>query len=152
MKLRALLFALSSGNAPTAKSSKLGFERLSPEQQRHRFIKAAWEAGAGGNEADFDAASKRIARPNKAAPTCEPGQLDHSGGRSNLADTHHLSTTAQVGSVFSGRGQIQEAHWAWFNPRKPLLQPRAPSIGPPQPSAAAKARPRRSRHRTACSG
>ena len=43
--------------------SKLGAEKLTPEEQKRRFIEAAREAGASENEADFDAALKRIAKP-----------------------------------------------------------------------------------------
>jgi len=45
--------------------SKLGAEKLTPEEQKHRFIEAAREAGASENEADFDAALKRIAKPKR---------------------------------------------------------------------------------------
>jgi len=48
--------------------SKLGAEKLTPEEQRRRFIEAAREAGCSVDEADFDLALKRIAKP-KAAPT-----------------------------------------------------------------------------------
>ena len=44
--------------------SELGAEKLTPEEQKRRFIKAAREAGASENEADFDAALKVIAKPN----------------------------------------------------------------------------------------
>ena len=42
---------------------KLGAEKLTPEEQRRRFIEAAREAGASEDEADFDAALKRVAKP-----------------------------------------------------------------------------------------
>lgn len=42
---------------------KLGAEKLTSEEQKRRFIEAAREAGASEDEADFDAALKRIARP-----------------------------------------------------------------------------------------
>jgi hypothetical protein len=48
------------------KPAKLGAEKLTPEEQRRRFIEAAREAGASESEADFDAALKRIAKPKKA--------------------------------------------------------------------------------------
>lgn len=48
------------------KPAKLGAEKLTPEEQRRRFIEAAREAGASEDEADFDAALKRIAKPKKA--------------------------------------------------------------------------------------
>jgi len=44
---------------------KLGVEKLTPEEQRRRFIEAAQEAGASENEADFDAALKQIAKPKQ---------------------------------------------------------------------------------------
>lgn len=47
----------------SAKPAKLGAEKLTPEEQRRRFIEAAREAGASEDEADFDAALKRIAKP-----------------------------------------------------------------------------------------
>ncbi|MCJ2063505.1 hypothetical protein MKK63_12390 [Methylobacterium sp. J-088] len=42
--------------------TKLGAEKLTPEEQRRRFIEAAREAGASEDEADFDAALKKIAK------------------------------------------------------------------------------------------
>lgn len=48
------------------KPGKLGAERLTPEEQRRRFIEAAREAGASEDEADFDAALRRIAKPKAA--------------------------------------------------------------------------------------
>lgn len=45
------------------KPAKLGAEKLTPEEQRRRFIEAAREAGASEDEADFDAAVKAIAKP-----------------------------------------------------------------------------------------
>lgn len=38
--------------------SKLGAEKLTPEEQKQRFIEAAREAGASENEAEFDALLK----------------------------------------------------------------------------------------------
>lgn len=46
--------------------SKLGAEKLTPEEQRRRFIEAAREAGASEDEADFDAALRRVAKPCKS--------------------------------------------------------------------------------------
>lgn len=46
----------------TKPPSKLGAEKMTPEEQKRRFIEAAREAGASENEADFDAALKRIAK------------------------------------------------------------------------------------------
>lgn len=43
--------------------TKLGAEKLTPQEQRRRFIEAAPEAGATWDEADFHAALKRIATP-----------------------------------------------------------------------------------------
>ena len=48
------------------KPAKLGAEKLTPEEQRRRFIEAAREAGASEDEAAFDANLKRIARAKKA--------------------------------------------------------------------------------------
>lgn len=45
------------------KPSKLGAEKLTPEEQRRRFIEAAREAGASENEADFDATLIKVAKP-----------------------------------------------------------------------------------------
>lgn len=44
------------------RTPKLGAEKLTPEEQKRRFIEAAREAGASEDEADFDAALKRIAK------------------------------------------------------------------------------------------
>jgi len=49
-----------------ASKAKLGAEKLTPEEQRRRFIEAARQAGASEDEADFDAALKRIAKPKAA--------------------------------------------------------------------------------------
>lgn len=46
----------------SVKPAKLGAEKLTPEEQKRRFIEAAREAGASENEADLDAALKRIAK------------------------------------------------------------------------------------------
>ena len=43
------------------KASKLGAEKLTPDEQRRRFIEAAREAGASEDESDFDAAVKKVA-------------------------------------------------------------------------------------------
>ena len=45
------------------KAAKLGAEKLIPEEQRRRFIEAAREAGASEDEADFDEAVKKVAKP-----------------------------------------------------------------------------------------
>lgn len=45
--------------------SKLGAEKLTPEEQKRRFIEAAREAGASEDEADFDSAMKQILKPAK---------------------------------------------------------------------------------------
>ncbi|MFY9291545.1 MAG: hypothetical protein WAP03_12735 [Methylorubrum rhodinum] len=47
---------------PKVKPAKLGAEKLTPEAQKRRFIEAAQAAGAGEDEAAFDANLKRIAR------------------------------------------------------------------------------------------
>lgn len=47
-----------------AKTIKLGAEKLTPEEHRRRFIEAAREVGVSEDEADFDAALKRIAKPS----------------------------------------------------------------------------------------
>lgn len=44
------------------KTAKLGAEKLTPEEQKRRFIEAAREAGASEDEAVFDSALKRIAK------------------------------------------------------------------------------------------
>jgi len=46
--------------------AKLGAEKLTPEEQRRRFIEAAREAGASEDEAEFGVALKAIAKPKKA--------------------------------------------------------------------------------------
>lgn len=46
--------------AHSSKSSPLGAEKLTAEEQRRRFIEAAREAGASEDEAEFDKAVKRI--------------------------------------------------------------------------------------------
>ena len=45
-----------------SKPSKLGAEKLTPEEQRRRFIEAAREAGASEDEAEFDRALGRIVK------------------------------------------------------------------------------------------
>lgn len=52
----------NKSNTPRGIKSKLGAEKLTPEEQRRRFIEAAREAGASEDEAAFDAALKRIAK------------------------------------------------------------------------------------------
>jgi hypothetical protein len=49
------------------KPAKLGAEKLTPEEQRRRFIEAAREAGASEDEGAFDAALKRIAKAKPVA-------------------------------------------------------------------------------------
>ncbi len=46
--------------------SKLGAEKLTPEEQKRRFIEAAQAAGASEDEAAFDANLKRIAKAKAA--------------------------------------------------------------------------------------
>lgn len=46
---------------PKPKPSKLAAEKLTPEQQKRRFIEAARAAGTSEDEADFAAIVKRIA-------------------------------------------------------------------------------------------
>ena len=48
---------------------KLGAETLTTEEQKRRFIEAAREAGASEDEADFDAAVRRIAKPKAVVET-----------------------------------------------------------------------------------
>ncbi|WP_311275744.1 hypothetical protein [Methylobacterium sp. WCS2018Hpa-22] len=45
--------------------SKLGAEKLTPEEQKRRFIEAAREAGCSEDEADFDSALKQILKPKQ---------------------------------------------------------------------------------------
>ena len=47
-------------------TGKLGAGKPTPEEHKRRFIEAAWEAGASEDEAEFDAALKRIAQPRAA--------------------------------------------------------------------------------------
>ena len=42
------------------KPGKLGAEKLTPEEQKRRFIEAARAAGGSEDEADFDAAMRRV--------------------------------------------------------------------------------------------
>ncbi|MBO1021876.1 hypothetical protein IPV08_18130 [Methylobacterium sp. SD274] len=44
---------------------KLGAEKLTPEEQKRRFIEAAREAGCSEDEADFDSALKQILKPKQ---------------------------------------------------------------------------------------
>ena len=48
------------------KPTKLGAEKLTPEEQKRRFIEAAQAAGASEDEAAFDANLKRIAKAKAA--------------------------------------------------------------------------------------
>lgn len=47
---------------PKRTSGQLGAKKLTPEEQRRRFIEAEQAAGASEDEAEFDANPKRIAR------------------------------------------------------------------------------------------
>ncbi|WP_020091263.1 hypothetical protein [Methylobacterium sp. 285MFTsu5.1] len=51
------------GDVPKVKHTEPGAEKLAAEEQPRRFIEAAREAVADQNEADFDAALRRIAKP-----------------------------------------------------------------------------------------
>lgn len=53
--------------AAKPKPAKLGAEKLTPEEQKRRFIEAAQAAGASEDEAEFDANLKRITKA-KAGP------------------------------------------------------------------------------------
>lgn len=55
--------------AQSMPKGKLGAGKLTSEEQKRRFIEAAREAGASEDEADFDAALKRIAKPGKRTLT-----------------------------------------------------------------------------------
>lgn len=44
------------------KKAKLGAEKLTPEEQRRRFIEAAREAGCSEDEAEFDANLAKIVK------------------------------------------------------------------------------------------
>jgi hypothetical protein len=46
-----------------AHSSRLGAEKLTPDEQRRRFIEAAREAGASEDEAEFDRTLGAIVKP-----------------------------------------------------------------------------------------
>ncbi len=52
-----------SPSGVATKPSKLGAEKLTPDEQRRRFIEAAREADASEDEADFDAAVKKVTKP-----------------------------------------------------------------------------------------
>ena len=52
---------------PKRAAGKLGAKKLTPEEQKRRFIEAAQAAEASEDEAEFDANLKRIAR-TKAGP------------------------------------------------------------------------------------
>lgn len=49
------------------KPSKLGAEKLTPAEQKRRFIEAAREAGASEDEAEFDRALGRIVKAGAGA-------------------------------------------------------------------------------------
>ena len=51
---------------PKRPAGKLGAEKLSPDEQKRRFLDACKEAGASENVEDFRAAIKRIAKPKAA--------------------------------------------------------------------------------------
>lgn len=53
------------------KPAKLGAEKLTPEEQKRRFIEAAQAAGASEDEADFDTALKQIAKAKPPTPNAE---------------------------------------------------------------------------------
>ncbi len=57
---------IETATKPKAKPAKLGAEKLTPEEQKRRFIEAAQAAGASEDEAAFDAALKRIAMAKPA--------------------------------------------------------------------------------------
>lgn len=55
-------------NNPTERQkvpSKLGAEKLTPEEQRRRFIEGAREAGCSEDEEKFRSALRRIAKPKQ---------------------------------------------------------------------------------------
>ena len=47
---------------PSLRPAKLGTEKLTPDEQRRRFIEAAREAGASEDEAEFDRTLGAIVR------------------------------------------------------------------------------------------
>lgn len=53
---------MSDASVKSKTPSKLGAEKLTPEEQKRRFIEAAREAGASEDEAEFDAALRKIAK------------------------------------------------------------------------------------------
>ncbi|WP_375461862.1 hypothetical protein [uncultured Enterovirga sp.] len=53
--------------ARKAKAGKLGAEKLTPEQQRRRFIEVARKAGASEDEAEFDRRSAGFQVPGSAS-------------------------------------------------------------------------------------
>ena len=52
---------------PKPKPSKLGAEKLTPEEQKRRFIEAVREAGASEDLGDFRATLRRIAKRTPTA-------------------------------------------------------------------------------------
>ena len=56
-----------NGSQALPRSAKLGAEKLSPEEQKRRFVEAARDAECSEDEADFDAALKKIAKPKREA-------------------------------------------------------------------------------------
>lgn len=53
--------------AAARKPSKLGAEKLTPAEQKRRFIEAAREAGASEDEAEFDATLGKLVRAKREA-------------------------------------------------------------------------------------
>ena len=51
-----------SAARPNPQSTKLGAEKLTPEEQRRRFIEAAREADASEDEAEFDRALGQLVK------------------------------------------------------------------------------------------
>lgn len=50
------------------RTAKLGAEKMTPDEQKRRFIEAAQTAGASEDEAEFDANLKRIAKAKQEQP------------------------------------------------------------------------------------
>lgn len=57
-----------SHQVSATKRVSLGAEKLTPEEQRRRFIEAAREAGASEDESEFDANLKKIAQAKVPDP------------------------------------------------------------------------------------
>lgn len=60
---------MTSSKPGKPKPTKLDAETLTPDEQRRQFIEAAREAGASEDEAEFDAATKKIAKAKPPRPT-----------------------------------------------------------------------------------